>query len=185
MRSIGSARTRISLAAGVTVLAATALVSGLALTGPAVSAEGGDGDRIARWPVGAAQGNMVSPRGGVVDQRIVLHAEELRGADVDVNENGRFNPGDYFLFEEALSDKTGDRVGRDSVRCMRIVRYFRCDGTLALSHRGKIEIAGTIFDFEKGIELGVTGGTGRFDDVSGTFAVTGKRDLRYVVDLVR
>lgn len=170
---------------GVGVLAASGLVAGLALTGPA-AAGGGDGGYDGGWPTelvdgdGATASRFARPS----DQVIRLRAQGVRDTDVDADGDGRFGPGDYFVFEERLF-RRGEQVGRDSVRCMLNHRSIMCDGTIVRGP-GNIEVAGTIFFRQRGIHLAVTGGTGRYRDAAGTFTVRGApgpRD-RFIIRLV-
>jgi hypothetical protein len=116
---------------------------------------------------------------------LVLRAHTLREADVDANGDGKFGPGDYFVFEEALRrPHSPKRVGTDSVRCMANVRTFMCDGTLRIYGRGKITIAGSFF-FEDDVALSVTGGSGKYRHASGQFRVFDRPDGNslFVLDL--
>ncbi len=161
-----STRTRVAAGA-----AAVALVGGgLATTvGGSAAAEGDD------WPSGWPTSQTDQARGaagGAAGETIRLRERLLRDAEVDIDGDGRFDPGDSFIFEARLRDaQTGDRVGRHSVQCQRMVNQFSCEGTFLLDNRGKIMIGGEIFRGEQSLVLAVTGGTGEFREAAGTMSV--------------
>lgn len=186
MSTVPSAWTRRSskIAAGVVALAAGGVVASLALTGPAV-AEGGKYE--GGWPTHFATGSDGSRVARGPDARTVirLKAREVRAAEADVDGDGRFDPGDYDVFEEKLIHDH-QKVGRDAVTCMRIVRTIQCDGSLKLTGQGMLTVAGGIYRTDPGIEIAVTGGTGAFRDAAGTMTVRGgpRNTSRFIIRLV-
>ncbi len=161
-----SARTRVAAGA-----AAVALVGGglAATVGGSAAAEGDD------WPSGWPTSQTDQLRGapaGADGETIRLRERLLRDADVDIDGDGRFDPGDSFIFEARLLDaQTRDRVGRHSVQCQRMVNQFACEGTFLLEDRGKILIDGVVFRGEQTLVVPVTGGTGEFREAGGTLTV--------------
>ena len=172
---------RTTIVAAVVALAAAGVVASLALTGPAVAE--GDDETVRGWPThiladDATTNRQLSPQGRGDGETIRLRTREVRGAEVDVDGDGRFERGDYIVFEERLR-QGGERVGRDSVECMLIARSFACEGTLRLNGRGSIEVAGSVFFKAQRFVLAVVGGTGQFNDASGKLTVM----RRLVVEL--
>lgn len=156
----------------IAAVAAVALVAGGGLwvaTGSAASA----GDSGLRgWPGSkASAAGEVSAAAEKAGGRhtLVIYTRELRGAGVDVGRRGE-SPGDYFVFEEAAYNRSGKRIGADSVRCMLMVRTFRCDGTIRIWGTGKIDVSGSFF-WERDNRIPITGGTGRYAGAGGTLRV--------------
>ena len=179
MSTTRSGWTRASAVAGMVALAATGLVASLALTGPAEA--GPDGDRWRGGFPAATDGTAASPERALEPrQTLRIHARQLRGRDVDVDGDGRFEPGDYFVFVERLS-QGGEHVGRAGAECMAVMRVFACEASLHLKQRGKIEVSGGLFSPRGDTVLAVTGGTGGFDDASGTFTVLERPGNREVL----
>lgn len=148
------------------------VVGGGAWVGLGSAASAGDSG-LRAWPgsKASAEGDVsaAAAKGGGDGRTLVVYSRELRGAEVDVGRNG-FGPGDYFVFEEALFNRAGKRIGGDSVRCMLMVRTFRCDGTGRIWGVGKIEISGSVF-WERDNRYSITGGTGRYAGAGGTLRV--------------
>lgn len=71
-----------------------------------------------------------------------LTTQQKRFRVIDVGPNGH-SPGDYVLFEESVSDRSGMRIGSNSVRCMTIIPTTKCDGTFAITGKGTINVAGS------------------------------------------
>ncbi len=182
MSALTWSSTRSKVLMGVVALAATGVVTSLALTGPA-AAEGGDERPPLGWPThiladDADPTPRVAAQRGGGGETIRLSTRQVRGRFVDANNNGTFNAGDYFIFRERLR-QGGEKVGRDAVECMFLPRAFACEGTLRLNGRGSIEVAGTGFANTQRFVLAVTGGTGAFDDASGKLTAA----RRLVVEL--
>ena len=109
--------------------------------------------------------------------RLVGRLTNLKAVNVD---GGGFGPGDYVLFRENLSSRSGRRVGHDNVRCMRHFPFTTrrqasfCDGTFTFTAgrfhgKGQITIAGRI-TFAPSVNVltvAVTGGTGHYQNVRG------------------
>lgn len=93
------------------------------------------------------------------------YTRDLRGQYIDVERRGE-SAGDYFVFETTAEKASGKRIGGGSIRCMIMVRTFRCDGTIRLWGKGKLELAGSMFTARHNT-FSVTGGTGRFAGAGG------------------
>ncbi len=120
------------------------------------------------------------------DSTLIVVAEEVRDAFVDVGREG-FSPGDFFLFEEKLFDNTRtERIGRDSVRCEAGLRTFTCEATFRINGRGKIRVAGSLFRETDNV-VPVTGGTRDFKGVGGSLNVYDlpEGNTVFVFDLVK
>ncbi len=116
-------------------------------------------------------------------QRLVFRATTERGRGVDTGAKGD-SPGDYFVFEDRLTNPSDARIGSDSGRCMLIVRTFRCDATFFLDGRGSLEVSGS---FKRDSTLiAVTGGTGDFRNVRGQARVVDEtpKTVDFVVTLL-
>ena len=154
---------------------AVALVLGGGLwvsTGSAASA----GDGAARGWAGsrtwtAADERAAASRGDKGGRTLVVFARQVRAAVIDVGQRG-FSSGDYEVFEDALFNARGKRIGGGSARCMVMVRTFRCDGTNRIWGVGKIEIAGSSFT-DRDNRFSITGGTGRYRGAGGTMRAFG------------
>lgn len=164
--SWGTARARLAL--GVVALVATGVVAALLTTGPAAAE---DGDLRTGWPTWIVEGKGGVLAAGGGSEMLRLRSKEVRSASLDVEGGGNFDPGDYTVFEERLFDQDGRRVGRDSIRCMRIVNSFACDGTLHIEKRGNIQVAGAAFFGTPDFTIAVVGGTGGFKGAAGTLTV--------------
>jgi len=150
------------------VTAAAVAVGGGVWTGMSSASAGDSSLTVRGWPAkgsAAAAERFAADKGGRGDRTLVVYSRELRGQGVDVGRRGE-SPGDYFVFEGTAETRGGKRIGGVSVRCMLIVRTFRCDGTIRLHHHGKLEIAGSFFG-PRDNRVSVTGGTGRFIGVGG------------------
>jgi hypothetical protein len=107
-------------------------------------------------------------------RRIELLGTFQREEVVDLGEPGD-TAGDFVVFEETLQRKNGGPViGSDSVSCQTIVTSFRCSATFHIYGQGRIEIAGAFAG--PGNVASVTGGTGAFEGVGGTFRFFGTDD---------
>ena len=105
---------------------------------------------------------------------IRLLTRELRAAEVDIDGDGTFDPGDSFIFEERLLNAgTGDVVGRDAAQCGLMVNQFSCTATFLFGGRGKIMIDGVLFRGDSPASFAITGGTGRYSDASGAMTLVG------------
>lgn len=155
------------------LLAGAAAITAGAATGTAAadtSAQGGwrgvPAESVAAAESMATASSARRPAG----QTLLLVTEEVRSAGVDVGRRGE-SPGDFFMFEERLYDRSGSRVvGRDSVRCEVRIRTFSCEGTILVNGRGKIHVAGALFGPRDNV-VPVTGGTGHFSGVGGELSV--------------
>ena len=71
---------------------------------------------------------------------IRLHPIEVSFAELDLDEDGKFDAGDGFIFREKLiNPRTGNRVGKDFAHCIAMGPVFDCSATLNL-YRGKIVV---------------------------------------------
>lgn len=172
------------LAAGVAAAAATAVLG----TGWA-TASAGSSARVHGWQDAVrASGAATTSAAGADEnitgaERLVFTAHSVAGGAVDTGARGD-SPGDYFVFEERLTDRGGARIGRDSARCMLIVTTFRCDGTFFLAGRGSFEVSGSLTGNSN--VLAVTGGTGDFRNARGQARIVGGSDTTtdFVVNLL-
>ncbi len=120
--------------------------------------------------VAAAERAVVGGAAARAGQTLIVIERPGSEAGVDVPPKG-YSPGDFFLFEGRLFDRTGSRlVGRDSVRCEAGIRAFTCEATGVIYGKGKIRVAGTFFT-ERDNVLPVTGGTGAYQGVGGELTV--------------
>jgi hypothetical protein len=95
--------------------------------------------------------------------------------DIDVGEDG-FSPGDYNVFVDKLLDpKTGRKAGRDYGKFTVIRPIGNNDAAIMVDAmfflpNGKISVyvAGKFSDFGEGTSYPVTGGTGHFENVTGS-----------------
>lgn len=122
----------------------------------------------------AAAATAETPDGNITGaQRLVFVARTARGGGVDTGARGD-SPGDYFVFEDRLTNAAGARIGSDSARCMLVVLTIRCDGTFFIDGRGTVEVSGSFTP--KSSAMAVTGGTGDFRNVRGQARITGSTD---------
>jgi hypothetical protein len=157
------------VAAGTVAMLAAS--GGAVLASSAWTAEGAAGSP--GWPrvsseQPAALEEAARSRGGTT---MVLREVVLRAEEVDVGASGE-SPGDYFIFESRLETRAGEAVGRDSVRCMLMIRTFTCDGTAQLFGKGKLTVYGTLFGVNDAT-IAITGGTGDFRKARGQVTVGG------------
>ena len=172
---MNTTRNHKALAIGVAALALTA-AAGASGVGSAAAPSGGGGEAAARahagWPVSSDQPVrrvMREARAAAHEDggRVITVIEVTRRFEsVDVGASGD-SPGDATLFESALFTRDGDRVGRDSARCMFGITTFVCDATFKITGRGKIMVAGAFFGNES--QIAITGGTREFRDAGGQF----------------
>ncbi len=158
----------IGIAAGT---CAILLVAGVAWSS---SGSAAPGSKHHGWPVshgaGAKATAAVAAAAKSGDHVLTVIEHEVRTAGVDVGDPGD-SPGDYFLFEGRLTDpQTGKVVGWDSGKCMIVVWTFRCDATVRINGKGKIDVAGSLFS-ESDNRIAITGGTGGYDDADGQLIV--------------
>jgi hypothetical protein len=150
--------------------AVLALVGSTFALTTAGSAEAG-GEAFPRgWPATTSAMPHIDRGAGGPSEVIRLHPVEVSFAEVDLDEDGRFDPGDGFIFRERLMNpRTGNRVGRDLAHCIGMGRVIDCSATLNL-HRGKIVVEAASWPGE-GLVLAVTGGTYKFRGASGLMHV--------------
>jgi hypothetical protein len=128
-----------------------------------------------------------SPAGGATS-RLKVCDQNHPGytAEVDTDGDDDFTPGDVELFQDKLLDpRTGRKAGRDVGR-FTLVRRFgeehseEFDGLLLVDAMfffptGKISVYGSFkfsdFGQERGINLPITGGTGRYEGATGVLNV--------------
>jgi len=170
---MNTTRNQKAFAIGAAALALTA-AAGVSGGGSAAapSAARGSAHAGAGWPVSSDQSVRQVMRevreAARDDTGTVIRLTEVtrRFEFIDVGAQGE-SPGDTLLFESALFTPSGDRVGRDSVRCTFGIRTFVCDATFQITGRGKIVVAGAFFGGEP--QLAITGGTREFRDAGGQF----------------
>jgi hypothetical protein len=103
--------------------------------------------RIARTPKGTT--------------RLVIFGQEADFTIIDTAPVGD-SPGDQILFTDTLLDQAGRRIGRDEARCtVMFGDDVLCDATFVIDGKGQLTIEGV------GLNLAVTGGTGRFKKARG------------------
>lgn len=170
------------IAAGASALL---LVGGITWTALASGSSSSAAPHDTSWPVAAAPGaadqaaQAAAARG---NQVIRVREVQSRGRFIDVGKQGE-SPGDYFTFESRL-EQGGEKVGRDSGRCLLGVRTFSCDATALIKGKGKIVVAGTIFTDQSDFRLAITGGTGAFKDARGELTVEEGKRTFLVFDLL-
>jgi len=123
-----------------------------------------------------------------VDERLVFVERNLTETFIDNPPEGD-SQGDEIVLASVLT-KNGKRVGRldaHGVVTLASEQQFRVLINVTASlPRGEIEVQGVgIFTQETAeFDFGVTGGTGRYDDVGGEFTVVEQGDTtRFVIDL--
>ncbi len=138
---------------------------------------------MGNWPVrtvsSVAAGERLAASSATQGRTLTLVTRPLRDADVDVPPRG-FSPGDFFVFEEAVFNRNANRVGEDSGRCEVGLRTFTCEATVSINGKGKIRIAGALFDRHDST-FPVTGGTGRYNTAAGSLTVFDLRGGRSVL----
>ena len=171
--------------------AALAVVAAAAWVGVAVATAGGDSasPRLEQtmskggWPAptvsSVAAGERLAAASAVQGRTLTLLTRPVREADVDVPPRG-FSPGDFFIFEEAVFNRNANRVGEDSGRCEVGIRTFTCEATVKVNGKGKIRIAGSLFD-NRDSTFPITGGTGRYNTAAGSLTVFDLRGGRGVL----
>jgi hypothetical protein len=172
-------RTKLALAAVVTVLAGGALIAPMV----AAAAPAGGASTLRPWGKGhtAAEPSQAAPRAAAGAARLVVIGREADFTIVDTAPAGD-SPGDQILFTDDLFDPAGRRVGRDEARCTIMFRGdVLCDATFVLAGRGQLTIEGV------GLTFAVTGGTGEFRKARGqmqeTFLPSG--EFRFAFSLFR
>lgn len=139
-------------------------------------ASAGSGEEKLGWPdravTSVAEAQRLSAAGRGDDSTLIVVTRQVRDEFVDVGAEG-FSPGDFVIFEEKVFNSTGtERIGRDSIRCEFGLRTFTCEGTIRISGRGKLRIAGTFFRPKDNV-VPVTGGTRDFRGVGGSLKIYG------------
>jgi len=92
---------------------------------------------------------------------------------------GDFLPGDYVVFSDVLTDRAGDRVGREGGSGL-ITRVTSTGAEVYFSlaiklHHGQIEAQG-LASIAPHKKLAIVGGTGRYADASGHLALVENGD---------
>ncbi len=173
------------IAAGIGTLL---LVSGVAWTALASGSSGSSpAGHDTSWPVAAAPGAAkAAVRAAEAAGHEVIRVREFqeRARYIDAGREGD-SPGDLILFESRLRSG-GEKVGRDSVRCLFGIRSFSCDGSFLIAGRGKIVVSGALFAAREDSRLAITGGTGAFKDARGQMTVEegGGSSTRLVFELL-
>jgi hypothetical protein len=123
-----------------------------------------------------------------VDERLVFVEAAFTETFIDNPPEGD-SQGDEIAISAVLT-KNGKRVGRlDAHAVLTFVseQQFRALANVTASlPRGEIEVQGVVVFTQTtaDFELGVTGGTGRYDDVGGEFHIIEQGDVvKYVFDL--
>jgi hypothetical protein len=105
-----------------------------------------------------ATAEAATPKGAT---RLVVIGQEADFTIID-NAPAGDSPGDQILFTDDLFDQSGRPVGRDEARCTIMFRDdMLCDATFVIDGKGQLTIQGV------GLNLAVTGGTGRFKKARG------------------
>lgn len=99
---------------------------------------------------------------------------------VDANDNGEEDEGDYFVGAGPLF-RRGDRVGNEKHVCTAVsgnkrAQVSRCEGTFVIKGRGSLEVSGTLKFTRQGppeSNLAIIGGTGQFREAEGTVKFEG------------
>jgi hypothetical protein len=106
----------------------------------------------------AATAEAATPKGAT---RLVVFGQEADFTIIDTAPTGD-SPGDQILFSDTLLDQAGRRIGHDQARCtIMFGDDVLCDATFVLDGKGQLTIQGV------GLDLAVTGGTGRFKKARG------------------
>lgn len=107
--------------------------------------------------------------GAPAGETLVLVAKEARTLFVDLPPEGE-SPGDFGLFEDRVYNDQAERVGADSGRFELSLRTVTIEATVSITGKGKIRIAGSLFN-RTDSTFPVTGGTGAYQDVGGQLTV--------------
>jgi hypothetical protein len=105
-------------------------------------------------------------------QTLTFKATTLKLHYVDANGNGKQDSGDYVIFTEQLTNKSGSSIkGIDTVRCTfnsagHGQDVTMCDGEFVVGDRGEITVYGMANPW-----VAVTGGTGQFANVRGQASI--------------
>jgi hypothetical protein len=128
------------------------------------------------WLVGAALAVVLALAGGALSAQTITEAETLslvlvttRSTEIDVGKPG-FGPGDYFVERERVYNESESAVlGSGFVKCTFGFRELVCDAVLRIRGRGQISATGAGFASEETTRftVGITGGTGEFQNVRG------------------
>jgi len=132
-------------------------------------------------PAGAASAGHASAWGGGPGSRsragsgmrhasrtLEFKATTLKLRTIDVDGDGKDDPGDYVIFTESLSGRGNTTAkGTDSVRCTlnsdgKGHQLSMCDGEFILQGLGQVTVYGLASPY-----VAVTGGTGSFAGASG------------------
>jgi hypothetical protein len=153
-------------------VAVAAVVAGIAAT--TLSSAGAVSGTVGAWSRGWSNGRAV--HGAVPDiggaQTLTFKATTLKLRYVDADGDGKQNAGDYVIFTEQLTNRSGSSVkGLDTVRCTfnsagHGQQLTMCDGEFVVGDRGEITVYGMASPW-----IAVTGGTGQFSNVRGEASV--------------
>jgi len=159
-------RTLVVGAVVVAALAATIAVASLSSAGAVAGTLGGGGQGWSgRGPIAG-----LTPDIGRA-QKLTFKATTLKLKFVDADGDGRQDAGDYVVFSEQLTNRSGTTIkGVDTVRCTlnvagHGVNVVQCDGEFVLD-RGEIIVSGLASPL-----VAVTGGTDQFSNVRGEASV--------------
>lgn len=150
----------------IAALAATIAVASLSSAGAVAGTVGAWG----RGWSGQGLGAGAAPDIGRA-QKLTFKATTLKLKFVDADGDGKQDAGDYVIFTEQLTNRSGTVVkGVDTVRCTLNVaghgqQVTQCDGEFVL-HRGEIIVSGLASPM-----VAVTGGTGQFSNARGQASV--------------
>jgi hypothetical protein len=154
--------------------AVAALAAGVVLSGAAAAS--GPAGHWAQGFAGQAPASAATAEPDAVPAlrgRNVIQVLDRTVADQFVDTGpADFSPGDYFVFEDQLLTPDGSQmIGILHGRCMVIFDEAQCDGTAALTGRGKLTFAGTSPLSDRPFLLAITGGTREFAGASGQVRV--------------
>jgi hypothetical protein len=152
-------------------VAVAAVVAGIA--GTTLSSAGAASVTVGAWGRGwnhSARSVAVPNIGGA--QTLTFRATTLKLRYVDADGDGKQDSGDYVIFSEQLTNKSGSSVkGVDTVRCTfnsagHGADVTMCDGEFVVDGRGEIIVYGMATPW-----VAVTGGTGQFANVRGQASI--------------